>query len=337
MARSLEPTASAAGVRAPLHSANSLIDGQALVNHPEHPLLNRCIQGAHPPGSTYKLVTATAALEEGFVGQDTSFFCGGGLRSGNRLYRCWKKSGHGKVNLMKGLIESCDVYFYSLGSVLGPDVLARYAGGFGFGVPTGIDLNDERSGLVPTSGWYQRRYGFPWQPGESFSVAIGQGANQVTPLQLVMAYASVANGGILYRPLCIERVVSVDGITLKRFVPTIKGRVPLSRKSRDFLKECFLGVVNSPAGTGRGARLAHINVAGKTGTAQVVSADLERLQSPANALLDHAWFVAFAPKDESRIAVVVFVEHGGHGGSTAAPIAKKIISEFFRLEGGDHV
>jgi penicillin-binding protein 2 len=308
-----------------------------LINNPERPLMNRCIQSMHPPGSTYKLITAAAALGEGLVTSDTIFTCVGSFRCGNRSFGCWKASGHGRVGLTKGLVESCDVYFYNLGSLLGPDILAKYARGFGFGVPTGITLRDEKSGLIPTSGWYQARYGIPWQSGESLSIAIGQGSNQVTPLQLVLAYASIANGGILYRPLCIDRIVSVEGNTIKRFSPTIKGRVPLSKENIKLLRECLFGVVNSPSGTGWRARLPHVGVAGKTGTAQVISLNMGKSSRPEHRFLDHAWFVAFAPKEEARIAVVVLVEHGGHGGSAAAPIAKKIISKFFELEEGDYV
>ncbi len=301
-------------------------DWAEIVNNPEHPLMNRCIQSTYPPGSTYKIITAAAAIEEGLIEKDTEFFCGGSFRCGNRSYRCWKKQGHGKVDLFKGVVESCDVYFYNLGSLLGPDLLAKYAKGFGFGITTGIDLKDEKAGLIPNSDWYQGRYGIPWQAGESLSVAIGQGSNQVTPLQLVMAYAAIANGGILYRPFCVDKIVSVDGEILKKFSPSVRGRLPLSRNSINFLRECLAGVVNSPTGTGGNARLPYVEVAGKTGTAQVVSMPRGVLPSLAGKFLDHAWFVAFAPKDTAEIAVVVLVEHGGHGGSTAAPIAKTIIS-----------
>jgi len=310
----------------------SLHDWDNLINNPKHPLMNRCIQSLHPPGSTYKLVTAAAALEEGLINRDTRFFCGGSLRCGNRSYRCWKKGGHGKIDLVGGLAESCDVYFYNLGSLLGPDALAKHAKGFGFGVLTGISLNNEKPGFIPTSGWYQSRYGIPWQAGESLSIAIGQGSNQVTPLQLVLAYASIANGGILYKPLCIDRIVDVEGSVIERFDPTIKARIPLSQENIKLLRDCLWGAVNSPSGTGWRARLPHIDVAGKTGTAQVISLSKEKSSQLGDSFMDHAWFVAFAPKESAQIAVVVLVEHGGHGGSAAAPIAKKIISRFFELE-----
>ncbi len=312
-------------------------DWGALINSPDHPLMNRCIQSTYPPGSTYKLITAVAALEEGLVTPDTSFSCRGSFRCGNRAFRCWKKSGHGNVNLTKGLVESCDVYFYNLGSLLGPDLLAKYSRGFGFGAPTGIILSNDKPGLIPTSGWYREKYGIPWQPGESLSIAIGQGANQVTPLQLLLAYSAIANGGILYSPLCIDKIISAEGRTVKQFPPIAKGRLPLSQKNLELLRECLWGVVNSPSGTGQLARLARVDVAGKTGTAQVAALKGEGVSRSKHRFSDHAWFAAFAPKEGARIAVVVLVEHGGHGGSAAAPIARRVLSRFFDLEGGDHV
>ena len=303
-------------------------DWDDLVNNPEHPLMNRCIQGMYPPGSTYKLVTAAAALEKGLVTPDEPIYCGGSYTLGNRSYRCWKQQGHGSVTLMKGIVESCDVYFYHLGSVLGPDLLARYARGFGFGLKTGIGLTNEKGGLIPTSDWYLKRYGIPWQPGESLSIAIGQGANQVTPLQLVMAYSALANGGILYKPFYIDRIMTVEGEILKQAQSTEIGRLPLSTKTRELLKDALWGVVNQPTGTGTLAAVPGRDVSGKTGTAQVVSLP----KNGQSQIGDHAWFVAYAPKEGARIAIVVFIEHGGHGGSAAAPIAREVISRFFELE-----
>jgi penicillin-binding protein 2 len=306
-------------------------DWENLVNNPEYPLMNRCIQGMYPPGSTYKLVTAAAALEKGLVKPDDRIYCNGAYTLGNRSYRCWKRSGHESVNLMKGIVESCDVYFYHLGSLLGPDILEEYARGFGFGLKTGVDLNNEKGGLIPTAAWYRKRYNMPWQAGESLSIAIGQGSNQVTPLQLVMAYSALANGGILYRPFYINRVITVAGKILERAPSTEGRRLLLSEKTRELLKDTLWGAVNQPTGTGTLAAVPDRDVSGKTGTAQVVSLG-KNAQSQKGMPLDHAWFVAYAPKEEARIAIVVFIEHGGHGGSAAAPIAREVISHFFELE-----
>ena len=306
-------------------------DWEALINNPEYPLMNRCIQGMYPPGSTYKLVTAAAALEQGLVKPDVRIYCNGAYTLGNRSYRCWKRSGHASVNLMKGIVESCDVYFYHLGSLLGPDLIERYARGFGFGFKTGIDLNNEKGGFIPTASWYRKRYNMSWQPGESLSIAIGQGSNQVTPLQLVMAYSAIANGGFVYRPFYIDRVITIGGKTLEHGPSTGMRKLPLSEKTREHLKEALWGAVNQPTGTGTLAAVPGRDVSGKTGTAQVVS--LAKNGQPQKGMpLDHAWFVAYAPKEEARIAIVVFVEHGGHGGSAAAPMAREVISRFFELE-----
>jgi penicillin-binding protein 2 len=305
---------------------------EELINNPGHPLMNRCIQAVHPPGSTYKLVTAAAALEESLVTEDTSFFCRGIFKLGNRSFRCWKRPGHEKVSLVKGIAESCDVYFYQLGILLGPDLLAGYAKGFGFGAPTGITLKNEKSGFVPTSGWYRKRYGIPWQTGESLSIAIGQGSNLVTPLQIVMAYAAVANGGKLYEPYCIDRVITVEEEVIESTKPKERGSIPLSEKNRALLMQSLWEVVNTPVGTGTLASIPEKNVSGKTGTAQVVSLAKKKENADRDTFSDHAWFAAYAPGDEARIAVVVFIEHGGHGGSAAAPVARTLISHFFKLE-----
>jgi penicillin-binding protein 2 len=303
-----------------------------LMNNPSHPLMNRCIQTMQPPGSTYKLITAAAALSEQEITTASSFTCNGFLAFGSRPYRCWRKTGHGTVALERGIVESCDVYFYQLGIMLGPDRLARYARGFGLGELTGIGLSEEKKGLIPTSDWYQRRYGIPWQRGESLSIAIGQGANLVTPLQLVMAYASLANGGTVYQPFFIAALETADRKPVKQFSPRVRASLPLSKETINCLKECLFKVVNTPAGTGTRAHISGRDVCGKTGTAQVINLGRDS-RSPRNSdLQDHAWFVAFAPKDNARIAVVAFVEHGGHGGSAAAPLVQGVIARFFQLE-----
>ena len=312
-------------------------DWDELINNPDHPLMNRCIQAVHPPGSTYKLVTAAAALEESLVTEATRFYCSGIFKLGNRSFRCWKRPGHEKVALVKGIAESCDVYFYQLGILLGPDLLAGYAKGFGFGAPTGISLKNEKSGFIPTSGWYRKRYGMPWQTGESLSIAIGQGSNLVTPLQMVMAYAAMANGGRLYKPYCIDRVVTVEGKVKEITESKGRGSIPLSDKNRALLMKSLWEVVNTPSGTGVLASIPEKDVSGKTGTAQVVSLAKKKENADRDTFSDHAWFAAYAPGDEARIAVVVFIEHGGHGGSAAAPIARTLISRFFELEKEENV
>ena len=161
---------------------------------------NRSISGQYPPGSTYKVIVAAAALEEGLITPETSFFCNGTFEMGNRTFRCWQAKGHGHISLHRALVESCDVYFYNLGKLLGVDKIAAAARAFGLGAPLGIDLAREKGGLIPTKQWKLSRFREPWQPGETISIAIGQGFNLVTPLQLANVYATLGNGGTLYRP-----------------------------------------------------------------------------------------------------------------------------------------
>jgi penicillin-binding protein 2 len=176
-----------------------------------HPMGNKAVQGQYPPGSTYKIVTMMAGLEEGVITEDTKHYCPGYYRYGNRTYRCWKRGGHGSLGLIGAMAQSCDVFFFQVGEKLGVDRLARYAKSCGLGIPTGIELDNEASGLIPTSAWKLRRLGVPWQGGETLSVAIGQGFNLVTPIQMVSLVAAVANGGTRYKPLVVERVRTVDG------------------------------------------------------------------------------------------------------------------------------
>ena len=174
-----------------------------LISNPFRPMENKAIQGEYPPGSTYKIITAMAGLEEGVIDVNTQVFCPGFYRFGNRTYRCWKKGGHGQVEILKAITESCDVYFYKVGELLGVDRLAWYAKASGLGSPTGINLDKEAKGLIPTAAWKKRRTGVSWQRGETLSIAIGQGFNLATPLQMVGLTAAIANGGTRYRPMIL--------------------------------------------------------------------------------------------------------------------------------------
>ena len=193
-----------------------------LTMNPLCPLQNRAVAGQYPPGSTYKLLVAAAALEEGLVTENTKIFCDGTFKMGNRIFRCWKKDGHGSVDMHRAIVESCDVYFYNLGEMLGVDKLAEYAEKFGFGYPTGIALPGEKKGLIPTKRWKLQKYGEPWQKGETTSLSIGQGFVLVTPMQLLRAYCAIANGGILYKPLLIKRIETADRQIVRDFPPEIE-------------------------------------------------------------------------------------------------------------------
>jgi len=302
-----------------------------LINDKNYPLLNRATQGAYPPGSVFKIVTASAGLNEKIIDADTTFYCPGYYKIGSRIFRCWKRAGHGTINLYNAIVQSCDVYFYNLAERLGIDRFYEYMKSFGFGEKTGIDI-EERKGVSPNREWKRQRFKKPWYKGETIISAIGQGYVSVTPLQIAMMTAAIANGGKLYKPNLVKKVTTFEGETLKEYGPNVKAFLPLSNDMLHLLQESLIGVVNEPGGTGRRARLSEVVVAGKTGTAQVISANTI---SKLTRHRDHAWFTSFAPAINPEIAVTVLVENGGHGGSVAAPIAKKVLESYFGLTGNE--
>lgn len=324
----------------PTFDPNEFISGitperwRELSNDPDHPLRDKVIQAVYPPASTYKMVTAMAALNEKLVDRNTTFFCPGYLQFGERIFRCWHKGGHGTVNMIRALAVSCDVYFYQVAQRLDVDILATYAQGCGLGQPTGIDLDGEAAGLVPTSAWKKQRFKEPWHRGEMLSVAIGQGYNLTTPLQMVRLMAAVGNGGTLYRPRIIHELVSSDN---QRHItpPTeIKGALPVSPAVLSIVKEGVWAVMNNDEGTARNYRIPGVRMWGKTGTAQIVGRkagareeDLREDQKP------HAWFVAFGERGDRQLAVAVMVEHGEHGSSAAAPLARDVMVAFYGKNG----
>jgi len=318
---------------------NIFVDGMTnkqwnqLVSDYDKPLHNKVLQGEYPPGSTYKIVTAMAGLEERVVSLNEKIECHGHYRLGNRTYRCWKKYGHGWMNLVDAIRESCDVYFYQLGLQLGVDRLAKYAKDCGLGKKTGTGIELERYGLIPTSKWKLLRTGEAWQKGETLSIAIGQGFNLVTPMQMVCLISAVANGGTLYQPQFIKSIQTVGGQTLFEATPKKTGKLPANQKTIQIIQKGLWEVVNKQGGTAYWhARDKEIEICGKTGTAQVVSLEKregEEIDATGkNRYEDHAWFVAYAPSVEPRIAVAVLIEHGGHGSSAASPIAKEIITSY---------
>lgn len=317
---SFDPNLFCAGIRAK--------EWQKLAGNPWHPLKNRAVSGQYPPGSTYKPFVALAALEEKVIDENTRFFCSGSFQLGTRAYRCWQKHGHGWVSIHRAIVESCDVYFYNLGKILGVDRIAKYAKMFGLGKPTGIDLPWERGGLIPTKQWKWEKMKKPWHLGESIPIAIGQGYDLVTPVQLAVAYGAIANGGIVYRPRMVKQVEEPDGRVVKSFAPEITGRASVSSNSLNIVKRGLWGVVNEAGGTGYAARRPQRDIAGKTGTAQVVS-QTERGRPLSLRFRDHALFACYAPYEHPEIAVAVILEHSGHGGAVAAPVAKAVIDSYF--------
>ena len=321
---SFDPNAFAGGIDA--------VTWKRLLSDKLKPIQNRAISGQYPPGSTYKAIVAAAGLEAGLIDPNRRIFCPGFFRLGNRTYRCWKHEGHGSVDLHRALVESCDVYFYTIGRDLGVDRLFEFANGFNLGRTTGIALPHERPGLIPSSAWKLRALKEPWMAGETISASIGQGFNLVTPLQLAVAYGAIANGGALVRPRLVLRVSDADGRLVDGPPPESSGRVPVRREFLDLVRSGLEGVVEEPHGTGARARVTGVRVAGKTGTAQAVG--LKHTEGVdeddvAWELRDHAWFVGFAPAEAPEIVVAALVEHGGHGGSAAAPVVQKVLARYF--------
>ena len=303
-----------------------------IISSKDSPLQNRPISGQYPPGSVFKIVVALAGLEEGVIDPEEEITCTGSYRVGNHTYRCWKKYGHGKVSLHRALVESCDVYFYTIGQRLGVDKMAHYARSIGFGKETDFDLGSERAGLVPTSRWKLQRWREPWQTGETILMAIGQSFLLVTPLQMARMISAMFNGGHLYKPKAIKWVGKRDKI-VHQFTPSLMDQIKADQENIELIMNALKGVVNEPHGTGKKARIKGMTVAGKTGTAQVIALEkAETLDEEGEIPLefrDHAWFVAIAPAESPTLALTILMEHGGHGGSAAAPIAKELIEAYF--------
>ena len=296
-----------------------------LLDHPHHPLQNRAIQNTYPPGSVFKIIMALAGLDRGVIDPErTSAYCRGYSKIYNNRYRCWRASGHGTVHLRSALKGSCNVYFHQVGQRLGIDQIARYSRMFGLGQKTGIDLNGEKAGLVPDTRWSLEARGAPWYPGETISVATGQGPILVSPLQVAIFMAAVANGGYLVRPHLVR---DIDAPAAVPAGP----RLPLAEEYLAVVREALWSVINEPGGTGAAAAVGGLAIAGKTGTAQVISQERrvgnEEL-APENR--DHAWFASFAPLEDPRLVVVVFVEHGGAGSKAAAPLARALYEKFLQ-------
>ncbi len=298
-----------------------------LVNHQGYPLLNRALQTQAPPGSVFKVIPAITALEEGVLTPNSTVICNGVISKGPWKFRDWKRGGHGKVDMIKSLVESCDVYYYRLGEKTGMDAIARVARKFQFGQASGIGLVKEKTGLIPDTEWKKRVKKEPWYLGETYNATIGQGFVLTTPVQLAKMIAWVANDGDIYDL----------GLLRMEEKPEPTGHIELKPGTLAVIRKGLDEVVNSEHGTGKRARSEFVRIAGKTGTAQVVRLREDENRSideiPYN-LRDHAWFIAFAPVEEPEIAVAVYVEHGGSGGSVAAPIAKVAIEQYMRsLEG----
>ena len=313
---------------APSYDSNDFSSGLSskqwakLRDNPLHPMQNRVIQSAYPPGSIFKHVTAGAGLHYGVIDPSETVFCPGFVKLGRRVFRCWRHGGHGKVDMNRALVESCDVYFYKLGKKLTVDRMSAFAKAVGFGEKTGIRLPHEKAGNIPTREWKLKRFGESWQGGDNLNMSIGQGFTLVTPLQAVRFFAAMANGGKLLKPLLLKDEKTV-----------VQANIPLRPDQLELLHQALIDTVQTPHGTCRRIRTKGVTVGGKTGTAQVV-----RLTDELDALKDdeipyrfrnHAWMTAIAEKDGRRFAIACLVEHGQHGGSGAGPIVKAVIDYLF--------
>jgi len=301
---------------------------QKLMEDPEKPLMNKAIQAQLAPGSIFKIFVTAAALETGTIKPDFTVYCPGSVTIYGHLYHDWtfeKHKGHGAMNLHNAIVHSCDVYFYTVGKIVGIDKIAYFAKRLGLGAKTGIDLPSESSGLIPSPEWAERVSKRKWWAGETISVAIGQGAVQVTPMQLAYAIGSIASGGVFHRPHLAFR----DQLRALHVDPPddTERRFPLSEATLDVLLKGMWGVVNEGGGTGAGARCPGIEIAGKTGTAQVVSVDLQR-SAHSRDFNNNAWFVGFSPSTRPEIIVAVLVMQGGHS-TVAVPIARDVIKVYY--------
>lgn len=310
-----------------------------LSTNPRSPLQNKALSGTFAPGSTFKMITAMAALEAGAMTPDQRVFCSGHMQLGNIKFHCWKKGGHGAMDLVGGLKNSCDVYFYEIARRVGYEKIAEVARRFGLGGITGVDLPNERPGLIPDRAWKKKTLKQPWHPGETLINAIGQGYVLATPLQLATMTARIANGG-----LAVEPHVARDLIQDKSAQPRPAPNWPscgMAQKNINWVRKGMFAVSNEPGGTAFRARIEQEGMwlSGKTGSAQVRRISMRERESGVkkNDELpwkerDHALFVAYAPEDNPRYSIAVVVEHGGGGSAVAAPIARDIMIEVQKRE-----
>ncbi|MBN2886118.1 MAG: penicillin-binding protein 2 [Chromatiaceae bacterium] len=308
-------------------------DYQALLHSADKPLFNRAVRGQYPPGSTVKPFIGLGGLRYGLISEQSTTYCPGyfTLPGNTHRYRCWRRGGHGSLNLKGAIEQSCDVYFYDLANKLGIDRLHASLADFGFGAPTGIDLSGELGGLLPSREWKERVRNQPWFPGETLIVGIGQGTFLATPLQLAVATATLANRGLFIEPR-VARASLLPGEAQAQAFPLLSRRIELDDpRYWDHAIDGMLAAVETKRGTARRIVSPDYRIAGKTGTSQVFSigqSETYDAESVPEHLKDHALFVGFAPAEDPRIAVAVLVENGGGGGATAAPVARQVIDAY---------
>ncbi|MFQ5867020.1 MAG: penicillin-binding protein 2 [bacterium] len=290
-----------------------------LFTDPGLPMFNRVIQSHYAPGSLFKIVTAIAALEEKVITPDETMDCRGSLRIGDREFKGWKEGGHGRLNIVQAIAQSCDIFFYQLGLRVGADKLAKYARMLGLGKKIGISLPSEARGLIPDSTWKKLHFGEQWYHGDTANMSIGQGYLEVTPLQMASLISLLANGGVIYKPLIVKKIIDGSGKIIDTFQPKVVAKARISSETLSIIRKGLREAVIS--GTSQAVKFKRLSVAGKTGTAENPHGE------------DHAWFICYAPEEAPRIALAILVEHGGHGASAAAPLARQILNGVFTLEG----
>jgi len=309
----------------------------AISKDPLQPMINRVAAQHYSPGSTFKVVTALAALRSGIFPPHYVVNCPGGYRLGARTWRCWNDRGHGPKDAIGALQHSCDTYYYKVADTLGLDPIAEVGRELGLGAPTGIGVLAEVPGIMPSTAYHDRVTPGGYAKGMALNSAIGQGDDNATPLQIAMVYSTIANGGDVYQPQLVKRIERADGTSLEEFAPKLVRKTPIDPEHKKVLFEALGAVVNQAGGTAYSKRLKDVKVAGKTGTAQVTKIGSVRLKKEQMDYFarDHAWFASFAPLEDPEITVVVLNEHGGHGGSDAAPTAMAVIQKYFDLKKED--
>lgn len=325
-------------VSTPSYDSNDFAKGvgfelfRSLLDDEKSPLMNKAVAGLYSPGSTFKMVVALAALESGVITKDTKVHCSGKIPLGNHMFHCWKKEGHGALNVVEALQHSCDIFFYDIAQKLGIERIAAMSRRFGFGVPTALDFSGEKGGLVPDKAWKMKARGESWQTGETLIAGIGQGALQTTPLQLAVMTARIANSGKEVNPTFIAP--TADELAEVR-------QMPISKTNFDLVRDGMFAVINRPGGTAFSAQFNYNGqrMSGKTGTTQVRRISMKERQSGIVRQEDlpwkyrnHALFVGYAPHDNPKYAVAVLVEHGGGGSTVAAPIGSKLLQEALKLD-----
>ncbi len=293
-------------------------DWQRLSSDADYPLTNRSVQGLYSPGSIFKVVTAIAALEEEVTDRKRKIYCSGSFELADRVFTCWKETGHGGLSIVDGIAHSCNIYFYTLGKDLGIEKFNKYMQKFGLGEKTGIDLPAEAIGTIPSAQWKEREVKEIWFPGDTINLSIGQGYLLLTPLQVHNIITTIATEGEVYKLHLVKKIISADGNTVKEIKPEIYKKVNFSLDTFKIIKEGLRQTILK--GTGWRANIQELAVAGKTGTAQNPQGET------------HAWFIGFAPYEDPEICITVFLENGGEGGEAAAPIARAMLEKYFNIK-----